>query len=78
MLVTTIQLQRDSTKHMDQEIRKIHIEQLLIMPENIEQNLKKFKTWMELKYKASEIYDELAAQHVWEEVMEKFNELFGK
>ena len=48
------------------------------MPKNIEQNLKKFKTWMELKCKASEIYDELAAQHVWEEVMEKFNELFEK
>jgi len=46
------------------------------MPKNIEQNLKKFKTWMELKYKASEIYDELAAQHVWEEVMDKFKELF--
>ena len=43
---------------------------------DLEQNLNNFKTWIELKYKAAEIYDELAAQHVWEEVMNKFNELF--
>ena len=39
-------------------------------------NLKKFKDWMELKYKAAVIYDTLEAQHVWEDVMGKFNELF--
>jgi hypothetical protein len=43
---------------------------------DLEQNLNKFKTWMELKYKAAEIYDTLEAQHVWEDVMGKFNELF--
>lgn len=43
---------------------------------DLEQNLKKFKNWMELKYKAAEIYDTIEAQHVWEDVMDKFNELF--
>lgn len=45
---------------------------------DIEQNLKNFKHWMELKYKAVEIYDTLEVQHVWEEVINKFNELFNE
>lgn len=43
-----------------------------------EKNLKNFKHWMELKYKAAEIYDTLEVQHVWEDVIDKFNELFNE
>ena len=58
---------------MDMSPEKIH--RLLIDNTKI-MNLKRFKDWMELKYKAAEIYDTLEAQHVWEDVMDKFNELF--
>lgn len=65
----------DWRPEMDLSPEKIH--RLLIDNNTKIMNLKKFKDWMELKYKAAEIYDTLEAQHVWEDVMGKFNELFG-
>lgn len=65
----------DWMPEMDMSPEKIH--RLLIDNNTKIMNLKKFKDWMELKYKAAEIYDTLEAQHVWEDVMDKFNELFG-
>lgn len=65
----------DWMPEMDMSPEKIH--RLLIDNNTKIMNLKKFKDWMELKYKAAEIYDTLEAQHVWEDVMGKFNELFG-
>ena len=65
----------DWMAEMDMSPEKIH--RLLIDNNTKIMNLKKFKDWMELKYKAAEIYDTLEAQHVWEDVMDKFNELFG-
>jgi hypothetical protein len=64
----------DWMPEMDMSPEKIH--RLLIDNNTKIMNLKKFKDWMELKYKAAEIYDTLEAQHVWEDVMGKFNELF--
>lgn len=52
------------------------LHELIKNNDSINKNIKKFKNWMELKYKAAEIYDTLEAQHVWEDVMGKFNELF--
>ena len=53
------------------------LRELIKNNDSINENIKKFKNWMELKYEAAEIYDTLEAQHVWEDVMDKFNELFG-
>ena len=64
----------DWMPEMDMSPEKIH--RLLIDNNTKIMNLKKFKDWMELKYNAAEIYDTLEAQHVWEDVMDKFNELF--
>ena len=64
----------DWMAEMDMSPEKIH--RLLIDNNTKIMNLKKFKDWMELKYKAAEIYDTLEAQHFWEDVMGKFNELF--
>lgn len=65
----------DWKPEMDLSPEKIH--RLLIDNNTKIMNLKKFKDWMELKYKAAEIYDTIEAQYVWEDVMGKFNELFG-
>ena len=65
----------DWMPEMDMSPEKIH--RLLIDNNTKIMNLKKFKDWMELKYKAAEIYDTLEAQHIWEDVIGKFNELFG-
>lgn len=65
----------DWMTEMDMSPEKIH--RLLIDNNTKIMNLKKFKDWMELKYKAAEIYDTLEAQHIWEDVIGKFNELFG-
>jgi hypothetical protein len=39
-------------------------------------NLGKFKKWMDERYEASKIYDEPDAVSVWEDVIDKFEELF--
>lgn len=48
------------------------------MSVDLEQKLKNFKTWLRLKYEESELYDELAALHIWKEVKEKFSETFDE
>lgn len=42
----------------------------------MEEKIKKFKNFLDIHYKASQIYDEPDAVSVWEDVIDKFNELF--
>jgi len=53
---------------------KIH---RLIVNHNLNiMNLDKFKRWIVERYKASQIHDEPDAVSVWEDVIDKFEELF--
>ena len=59
---------------MDLDLDKIH---RLIVNHNLNiMNLGKFKKWMDERYEASQIYDESDAVSVWEDVIDKFEELF--
>ena len=64
----------DWRPEMDLSAEKIH---RLIVNYNLNIiNIGKFKTWMDEKYEASKIYDEPDAVSVWEDVIDKFEELF--
>ena len=64
----------DWRPEMDLSPEKIH---RLIVNYNLNiMNLGKFKKWMGERYEASKIYDEPDAVSVWEDVIDKFEELF--
>ena len=54
-------------------------EQKFIIEHNIMiKNLGVFKKWLNLKYQASKEYGDVEEWGVWEEVINKFNELFNE
>ena len=63
----------DWRSEMDLSPEKIH---RLIVNHNLNvMNLGKFKKWMDERYEASKIYDEPDVVSVWEDVIDKFEEL---
>ena len=64
----------DWRHEMDLSPEKIH---RLIVNYNLNiMNLGKFKKWMDERYETSQIYDGPDAVSVWEDVIDKFEELF--
>ena len=61
----------DSIWLRTKEERKFIIEHNIMI-----KNLGVFEKWLNLKYQASQIYDEPDAISVWEDVIDKFEELF--
>lgn len=67
-------IMEDWRPEMDLSPEKIH---RLIVNHNLNIiNLDKFKTWIDEKYKASQIYNEPDVVSVWKDVIDKFEELF--
>lgn len=64
----------DWRPEMDLSPEKIH---RLIVNYNLTiLNLGKFKKWMDEKYEVSKIWDEPVTVSIWEDVINKFDELF--
>ena len=64
----------DWKPEMDLSPEKIH--RLIVDYNSNIMNLREFKKWMDESYEASQLYDGLDAISVWEDVIDKFEELF--